>query len=74
MPTKYVAPKPKVKPRTQQPVAIPRNITKRRDPSSEAFTNEIKEFYTQEAKSKFSNKSNLNVVITEKDRASKKLC
>ena len=56
VPTKYVAPTPKPKPRRHQPIALPRNITKSRDPSLQSFINEISPYFEDEAKRKFAKK------------------
>ena len=71
VPTQYVPPKPKPKPKRQLPVALPKNIKKKRDPFHESFINEISPYFEDEAKSKFAKRSDFNVVITEKDRALK---
>ena len=50
VPTQYVTPQPVPKQRKQQPVELPRSITKRRDPSLESLINEISPYYEEKSK------------------------
>ena len=53
VPTQYVPPAPKPKPRRQQPVALPRNIPKVVSEKVKKLIDEIKPYYRPEAISRF---------------------
>ena len=70
IPTAYVAPQPKPKPRKQQPVSLPRYIPKKLSEKVKNVIYEITPYYRPEAISQFakelSERKNFKVVITEK--------
>ena len=75
VPTKYIAPTLKPKPRRKQPVPIPRYIPKVVSEKVKKVIEEITPYFRPEAISKFakelSDKKNFRVVVTDKDRALK---